>query len=213
MDYSVLEAGYKTKYLGGLPLIVSRIKGNVALDAILETIQDLEQVIMIDLAHEDNSHVAGVVHGFVELSDPVGLQDSEGVHQPKWVVTVADIFRIDEPLAGKLGEIVAAVLNTLHFRVDNAGIVALAINVMDLRQAGVICDQWQENAVEIDRQDLGKPSPAERKKGVYRPIDISLRIGVRIGTTSQHIKEAIVRVVPRPSKAKVPDGGTVLSKA
>ena len=149
---------------------------------------------MINFSGEDQAHVLRLVHGFVELSDTVRGQHSELLHHATGLVPEAVTLRVHQTLRPQLHQLSLVVLDTLHLRVDDTRVFALAIDVVNLGVATLIGQSRHDQVLKVYGQDLSKTIPAGSLKSVGSLIGGSPCVCGGVSAGGEFVEKALITV-------------------
>mmetsp|Transcript_117189 Transcript_117189/g.326489 ORF Transcript_117189/g.326489 Transcript_117189/m.326489 type:complete len:247 (-) Transcript_117189:79-819(-) len=149
----------------------------------------------VDLARDDDAEVVRAVVGPVVVADHRVGQLAQLLHAAARLGLVAAAARVDRELRGAVDHVAGLVLAGLHLAVDDAGIAALAIDVVHLCHEAAVLERWEENVVQVDRQNLQEALTASGVHGVASVVDIGPSIGsLSQATVGQHIQDSLVGI-------------------
>lgn len=109
---------------------------------------------------------------------------------------VATFSRIDCP--GKLNrrQSLTRVLLALHFAVDDASVLAEAVDVVDLGEEGRVREGWEENVVQVDWHEGQETLATDCRHRVVGVVRVGPGVGAGCqAAVAQEVQNTLVRVI------------------
>jgi len=151
---------------------------------------------MVYLSDYNDSQVPRLIHGSMELPDSLGREHPESFHHAARLVAKANILGIQQPPGSEIHELVAGMLQRLHLRVHDTGVISFAVDMVHLGQACLVRQVGQDDMLEVDGQDLRKAFPPGRIERVGRVVGGGPGVGPGVSSGGQLIQQSLVLVAP-----------------
>ena len=138
-----------------------------------------DHFVAFDLADDNDGHVVGPVHELVVVAHlAMRRARAQILEYAAGLVAVAAVrIRIDETMHGALHHVLLLVLDGLHLRVDDAAVLGIAVDMVDLGDEARLVEQREQYVVQVDGQQLEEAALLGRRQRVRRVVLVGPGVG------------------------------------